>query len=75
MSVVIDGSVELRGTERVAIRSDRITATCSVVIKSCTVQLVGQLIISELTPGVGFGLSSTSPEDVKRIVYFDVVED
>ena len=75
MSLVIDGSVELKGTERVAIRSDRITLTCRVVVKSCTVQLVGQLIISELTPGVGFGLSSTSPEDVKRIVYFDVVED
>jgi len=75
MSIVIDGSIELKGTERVAIRSDRITATCRVVVKSCTVQLVGQLVISELTPGVGFGLSSTSPEDVKRIVYFDVVED
>ena len=75
MSIVIDGSIELKGTERVAIRSDRITATCRVVVKSCTVQLVGQLIISEMTPGVGFGLSSSSPEDVNCIVYFDVVED
>jgi hypothetical protein len=32
----------------------------------------GIVIVSEITSGEGFGLSSTSPDDVGMLVYFDV---
>jgi len=32
----------------------------------------GIVIVSEITPGEGVGLSSTSSDDVGMIVYFDV---
>jgi hypothetical protein len=34
----------------------------------------GVVIVSEILADVGFSLSSSSPEDVGQIVYFDVVE-
>jgi hypothetical protein len=74
MSVVISGSVELNGTTRVEITSDLVTSTCRVSLKGSSGQLVGTIVISEITPGVGFGLSSTDPADTGVIVYFDILE-
>jgi hypothetical protein len=74
MSTVLSGSVPLRGTSRVEISSDKITTTCRVLIKGASGPVKGSVVISEMTPGVGFGLSSTSAEDVGVIVYFEVVE-
>jgi hypothetical protein len=34
----------------------------------------GVVIVSEILANVGFSLSSSSPEDIGQIVYFDVVE-
>jgi hypothetical protein len=73
MSTVLSGSVPLQGTSRVEITSDKVTATCRVVIKGASGPLKGSIVISEITPGVGFGLSSTAA-DVGVIIYFDVVE-
>ena len=74
MSVVISGSVELNGTTRVEIISDLVTSTCHVSLNGSSGPLVGTIVISEITPGVGFGLSSTSENDVNVILYFDVLE-
>jgi len=74
MSVVISGSVELNGTTRVEITSDLVTSTSRVSLKGSSGPLEGTIVISEITPGVGFGLSSTDPADTGVIVYFDILE-
>jgi len=73
-TVVLSGSVPLQGTSRVEITSDKVTATCRVTLKGASGPLKGTIVISEITPSVGFGLSSTSAQDVGVIIYFDVVE-
>ncbi len=75
MSVVVSGSVELNGPTRVEITSDLVTVTSRVFIKGSSGPIKGTVVISEMTPGVGFGLSSTAPEDVGVIIYFDVTDD
>jgi hypothetical protein len=74
MSVVVSGSVELNGTTRVEITSDLVTSTCRVYLKGSSGPLEGTIVISEITPGVGFGLSSTSEKDINVILYFDILE-
>jgi len=73
-TVVLSGSVPLQGTSRVEVTSDKVTATCRVSLKGASGPLKGTIVISEMTPGTGFGLSSTSALDVGVIIYFDVVE-
>jgi hypothetical protein len=72
--VAVTGSVPLKGTSRVEITSAKITAGCTVSLKGASGPLKGTIVVSEITPGVGFGLSSTSTEDVGTIIYFDVME-
>ena len=72
MSIVISGSIVLDGTTRVEVISDKITATCTVFLKGCSGPILGSIVISEMTPGVGFGMSSTNPNDSGVILYFDV---
>jgi hypothetical protein len=74
MSVVVSGSVELNGTTRVEITSELVTLTSRVFLKGTSGPVKGTVIISEITPGVGFGLSTTDPEDIGVIIYFDVLE-
>jgi hypothetical protein len=73
-TVLLSGSVPLQGTSRVEITSDKVTATCRVSLKGASGPLKGTIVVSEITPGTGFGLSSTSALDVGTILYFDVVE-
>ena len=75
MSVVLTGSIELNGTNRVEITSDVVKLTSRVFLKGSSGLLKGTIVISEMSPGVGFGLASTSVEDVSVIIYFDVLED
>jgi hypothetical protein len=72
MSVILTGSIELNGTTRIEVTSDKITATCTVFLKGSSGPLQGAIVISEMTPGVGFGMSSTDPTDIGTILYFDV---
>ena len=74
MSVVVSGSIELNGVLRVEITSDLVTATSRVFIKGSSGPIKGTIVISEMSPGVGFGLSSTDPVDTGVIVYFDVLD-
>ena len=69
---LISGSILLNGITRVEVKSDKITATCRVILKGSSGQLHGSVVISEMSPGVGFGLSSTDPRD-NVVVYFDVL--
>jgi hypothetical protein len=71
--MLISGSITLNGITRVEVKSDKITASCRVIIKGASGQLNGTIVISEMRPGVGFGLSSTDPRDT-FVVYFDVLE-
>ena len=74
MSVVVSGSIELNGVLRVEITSDLVTASSRVFIKGSSGPIKGTVVISEMSPGVGFGLSSTDPDDKGVIVYFDVLD-
>ena len=74
MSVVVSGSIELNGPTRVEITSDLVTASSRVFIKGSSGPIKGTIVISEMSPGVGFGLSSTDPADTGVIVYFDVLD-
>ena len=71
---LISGSISLNGIERVEVISDKITATCRVLLKGASGPLSGSIVISEMTPGIGFGLSSTDPKDVGVIIYFNVID-
>jgi hypothetical protein len=75
MSVLLSGSIELNGTARVEITSELVTRTSRVFLKGTSGPVKGSVVISEMTPGIGFGLSSTAPEDVGVIIYFDVTDD
>lgn len=72
--VVLTGSIPLQGTSRVEVTSTNVTAGCTVSLKGASGPLKGTIVISEITPGVGFGLSSTSTADMGTIIYFDVME-
>ena len=72
MEVLVSGSVELNGTERMNVTVPAITADHKVFLKMVSSAMKGVVVISEITPGEGFGLSSSSPDDVGMIVYFDV---
>ena len=75
MSVLLSGSIELNGTARVEVTSELVTLTSRVFLKGTSGPVKGTVVISEMTPGAGFGLSSTAPEDVGVIIYFDVTDD
>lgn len=73
MSVLVTGGIELNGTERVEIPVPAITGDNKILLKSVSAAMKGIVVVSEITPGVGFGLSSTSADDVGMTVYFDVL--
>jgi len=75
MSVLLSGSIELNGVNRVEITSELVTVTSRVFLKGTSGPVKGSVVISEMTPGVGFGLSSTAPEDIGVIIYFDLMDD
>jgi hypothetical protein len=72
MEILVTGSIMLNGTERVNVTIPAITNNHRVFLKMVSAAMKGVVVISEITPGEGFGLSSTSSDDVGMIVYFDV---
>lgn len=73
-TTILTGSIPLNGTNRVQITAPELTLAAQVVLKGASRAMAGQVVVSEITPGEGFGLSSTHPSDVGQIVYFDVIE-
>ncbi len=73
-TTVLTGSIPLNGTNRVSVAAPELTLAAQVVLKGASRAMAGQVVVSEVTPGEGFGLSSTHPSDVGQIVYFDVIE-
>lgn len=73
-TTILTGSIPLNGTNRVQITAPELTLAAQVVLKGASRDMAGQVVVSEITPGEGFGLSSTHPSDVGQIVYFDVIE-
>jgi hypothetical protein len=49
-----------------------ITSEHKVFLKMVSSAMKGIVVVSEITSGEGFGLSSTSSDDVGMLVYFDV---
>ena len=74
MLVYISSGIELNGLLRVSIPVPEIQATSRIVLKGVSGELKGTIIVSEIVPGVGIGISSTSPEDIGQTVYFSIVE-
>jgi hypothetical protein len=74
MSIHVSGGIELAGLMRVEVTVATIQPEYRIVLKGVSGPLKGTIIVSEIVRGVGFGLSSTSPDDVGQTVYFDVVE-
>ena len=66
------GSIALAGTSRAEISIPSITLEHKIRLKTVSAAMTGVVVVSEITPGAGFALSSTSPNDVGMLVYFDV---
>ena len=74
MSVHVSGGIELNGLMRVFVGVSSIVPYCQVLLKGVNRPMKGTIILSEIVAGNGFGISSTSPDDIGQTVYFDVVE-
>ena len=72
MEILVTGSIALNGTSRCQVSVPAITTDHKVFLKMVSSAMKGIVIVSEITSGEGFGLSSTSPDDVGMLVYFDV---
>ena len=68
----MSGSIALNGTNRCQVSIPAITPEHKVFLKMVSSAIKGVVVVSEITPGEGFGLSSTSSDDVGMLVYFDV---
>jgi hypothetical protein len=62
MGLLAEGTAQINGTELVQILVPEITATSQVLFTSSTGN-AGIIVRSEITPGEGFGISSTDPND------------
>lgn len=72
MEILVSGSIELNGTSRCQVAVPEITIAHRVFLKMVSSAMKGSVVVSEITAGEGFGLSSTSSDDVGMLVYFDV---
>jgi hypothetical protein len=62
MGLLAEGTAQINGTELVQILVPEIRATSQVLFTSSTGN-AGIIVRSEITPGEGFGISSTDPND------------
>ena len=62
MVLIAKGTTQINGTQLVQILVPVITATSQVLFTSSTGN-AGIIVRSEITPGEGFGISSTDPND------------
>ena len=62
MGLLAEGTTQINGTQLVQILVPALTATCQVLFTSWTGN-AGIIVRSEITPGEGFGISSTNPHD------------
>jgi len=74
MSIIISGGIELTGLMTAHVTIPTIQPYYQVLLKGVSRPLKGTIVQSEIIAGVGFGLSSTSNDDVGQTVYFDVLE-
>jgi hypothetical protein len=72
MEILVSGSIALDGTTRCQVSVPAITPEHKVFLKMVSSAMKGVVVVSEITSGEGFGLSSTSSDDVGMLVYFDV---
>ena len=62
MGLLAEGTAQINGTQLVQILVPQITATSQILFTS-SVGNSGIIVRSEITPGEGFGISSTNPDD------------
>ena len=73
MDILVRGGIELNGTARVTVTVPEITLTARIRLQSVSGPMNGTIVVSEITPGVGFSLASTSDQDKGQTVMFDVI--
>jgi hypothetical protein len=62
MRLLAEGTAQINGTQLVQILVPEITATNQILFTSSTGN-AGIIVRTEITPGEGFGISSTNPDD------------
>jgi hypothetical protein len=62
MGLLAEGTTQINGTQLVQILVPEITATNQILFTSSTGN-AGIIVRTEITPGEGFGISSTNPDD------------
>lgn len=62
MGLLAEGTTQINGTQLVQILVPAITSTSQVLFTSSTGN-AGIIVRTEITPGEGFGISSTNPDD------------
>lgn len=74
MNTHATGGIELNGLMRVHVGVSSIQPYCQILLKGLSSPIKGTIILSEILPSNGFGISSTHPDDKGQTVYFDVIE-
>jgi hypothetical protein len=62
MGLLAEGTTQINGTQLVQILVPEITATNQILFTNSTGN-AGIIVRTEITPGEGFGISSTNPDD------------
>jgi hypothetical protein len=73
--LVASGSVVLKGKEPVLIPVPQVEPGFVRVVRAVDKPLEGTLVYSEIQPGVGFTVCSTSEKDVGTVVYIQVYDE
>jgi len=73
--LVASGSVVLNGRELVQLRVPQIEHNFIRVVRGVSAPLEGTIVFNEITPGSGFGISSTSHKDVGQVVHIQVYDE
>ena len=73
--LVASGSVVLNGRELVQLRVPQIEHNFIRVVRGVSGPLEGTIVFNEITPGSGFGISSTSPKDVGQVLHIQVYDE
>ena len=73
--LIASGSIQLNGINLVQIKVPEIQSEFIRVIRALSSPIEGTIVFNEITPGIGFGISSTSSKDVGQIVYIEVYDE
>ena len=73
--LVASGSVVLNGKNLVQLYVPQMDHRFIRVVRGVSGPMEGTIVFNEITPGSGFGISSTSEKDIGQIVYIQVYDE